>query len=188
MDPADHARLGESLRLGIEVAAVGGVADVLAGQRIAVSGRAPGIIPSLSRTPQGFASKICTRESGFASIFSIFATVMILKPSSSGWLLRIEPRPSANADCAAKIAAASIASASVNTIAGLHEHAQLRARDRWASYVVGVVQAVLQRVRRDGRRVPRGLRLLVDSTVPAGRGVASSAALEVAAGAAVARA
>ena len=53
--------------------------------------------------------------------------------------------------------------------------------ERWASYVVGVVQALLAR-----RAVPGGLRILIDSTVPEGRGLASSAALEVAAGAAVA--
>jgi len=59
--------------------------------------------------------------------------------------------------------------------------------DRWASYVVGIVQHCLARTGRGGRSVPgRGLRLLIDSTVPEGRGVASSAALEVAAGAAVA--
>ena len=50
--------------------------------------------------------------------------------------------------------------------------------DRWAAYVIGVVQA----------RVPAGagLRILIDSTVPEGRGVASSAALEVATATAVA--
>jgi galactokinase len=58
----------------------------------------------------------------------------------------------------------------------------------WAGYIVGVVQVLLQRGLRDGREAPRGLKLLVDSTVPAGRGVASSAALEVATGAAVAAA
>ena len=50
--------------------------------------------------------------------------------------------------------------------------------DRWAGYVMGVVQALL---------LPgSGLRILIDSTVPEGRGVASSAALEVAVAAAVA--
>jgi galactokinase len=53
--------------------------------------------------------------------------------------------------------------------------------ERWASYVVGVVQALFAR-----SAVPGGLRILIDSTVPEGRGLASSAALEVAAGAAVA--
>ena len=52
--------------------------------------------------------------------------------------------------------------------------------DRWASYVAGVVQALLP-ARHDG-----GLRILIDSTVPEGRGVASSAALEVATAMAVA--
>jgi L-arabinokinase len=61
-----------------------------------------------------------------------------------------------------------------------------RDADRWASYVVGIVQHCLSCAARTGRRIPPGLRLLIDSTVPEGRGVASSAALEVAAGAAVA--
>src|SRR5205807_8709268 len=45
-----------------------------------------------------------------------------------------------------------------------------RDAERWAAYVVGVVQAVLARSPRAG-----GLRMLIDSTVPEGRGVASSA-------------
>src|SRR5216110_3468355 len=52
--------------------------------------------------------------------------------------------------------------------------------DRWASYVVGVVQALLPGPARSG------LRILLDSSVPEGRGVASSAALEVAVATAVA--
>jgi L-arabinokinase len=55
-----------------------------------------------------------------------------------------------------------------------------RDSDRWASYAVGIVQHCLTRA--------AGLRILIDSTVPEGRGVASSAALEVAVGAAVAAA
>jgi L-arabinokinase len=54
-------------------------------------------------------------------------------------------------------------------------------RNRWASYVVGVVQALFARTGK-----PHGLQILLDSTVPEGRGVASSAALEVAAATAVA--
>ncbi|PYP54730.1 MAG: GHMP kinase [Gemmatimonadetes bacterium] len=57
------------------------------------------------------------------------------------------------------------------------------AADRWASYVVGVVQALGARSTAAGGG---GLRILVDSTVPEGRGVASSAALEVAVATAVA--
>jgi len=53
--------------------------------------------------------------------------------------------------------------------------------DRWASYVVGVVEALLARTGR-----VQGLKILIDSTVPEGRGVASSAALEVASASAVA--
>ena len=52
------------------------------------------------------------------------------------------------------------------------------ARTRWAAYVVGTL-IVLARER--GIAIRRGVRLLVDSTVPLGKGVSSSAALEVAA-------
>ncbi|HKC39804.1 MAG TPA: hypothetical protein VKC15_09715 [Gemmatimonadales bacterium] len=52
--------------------------------------------------------------------------------------------------------------------------------DRWATYVVGVVQALVP------MEAMSGLRILIHSSVPEGRGVASSAALEVAVGTAVA--
>ena len=53
--------------------------------------------------------------------------------------------------------------------------------ERWAGYVVGVVQALLAR-----SGVAGGLKIQIDSSVPEGRGVASSAALEVATAFAVA--
>ena len=52
------------------------------------------------------------------------------------------------------------------------------ARRRWAAYLLGALP-VLRRER--GIHVAGGMRLLVDSTVPLGKGVSSSAALEVAA-------
>jgi len=55
-----------------------------------------------------------------------------------------------------------------------------RETDRWASYVVGVVQALVP------AEATSGLRILIHSSVPEGRGVASSAALEVAVAVAVA--
>jgi L-arabinokinase len=57
-----------------------------------------------------------------------------------------------------------------------------RGDDRWAAYVVGVVSACLTRARSPAG----GLRVLIESTVPEGKGVSSSAALEVACLAAVA--
>ena len=55
-----------------------------------------------------------------------------------------------------------------------------REDDRWASYVIGVVHACL--VRRDVADVEQsgGFHLLIESEVPEGKGVSSSAALEVA--------
>ncbi len=49
-------------------------------------------------------------------------------------------------------------------------------RDAWGAYVLGPVALLL----REGPTAQRGLRLLVSSTVPEGKGVASSAAVEVA--------
>jgi L-arabinokinase len=50
-------------------------------------------------------------------------------------------------------------------------------RARWVAYVAGAV-TVLRRER--GVRLPRGVRVLISSTVPVGKGVSSSAAIEVA--------
>src|SRR5207247_1753148 len=52
--------------------------------------------------------------------------------------------------------------------------------DRWATYIVGVVQALVP------TEATSGPRILIHSSVPEGRGVASSAALEVAVATAVA--
>lgn len=57
-------------------------------------------------------------------------------------------------------------------------------RDRWAAYVLGCL-LVLARER--GLRPPRGFALLLRSDVPEGKGVSSSAAIEVAAMTALAR-
>lgn len=68
----------------------------------------------------------------------------------------------------------------LGTPAALAEWFAQRQGARWASYVVGVLQCFLQRSVREGYATPTGVRLLIDSAVPAGRGVASSAAIEVA--------
>jgi L-arabinokinase len=61
-----------------------------------------------------------------------------------------------------------------------------RPDDRWASYVIGVAHACL--VRGDAMQAASvgGFRLLIESSVPEGKGVSSSAALEVACLAAIA--
>jgi galactokinase len=53
-------------------------------------------------------------------------------------------------------------------------------RRRWAAYVGGSL-VVLAREHGGGASIARGMRLLIDSSVPPGKGVGSSAALEVAA-------
>jgi L-arabinokinase len=54
-----------------------------------------------------------------------------------------------------------------------------RPGDRWAAYVVGVAHTLLVR-RLHARDAPGGMRLFVQSDVPEGKGISSSAALEVA--------
>ncbi len=63
-----------------------------------------------------------------------------------------------------------------------------RPTDHWAAYVIGAVQYCFQRRPGRSRLADSGLRLLIDSTVSEGKGVSSSAALEVAAMTAVATA
>src|SRR5205823_1271609 len=64
------------------------------------------------------------------------------------------------------------------------EYAQARAllgantKERWAAYVIG---ALVVLAREHHASITRGIRVLIDSTVPPGEGVGSSAALEVAA-------
>jgi galactokinase len=63
-----------------------------------------------------------------------------------------------------------------------------RPDDHWAAYVAGIVQLFLRRTSPDARGTVTGFRILIDSSVPEGRGVSSSAALEVATAAALAAA
>ena len=58
--------------------------------------------------------------------------------------------------------------------------------DRWGAYVLGVVHACLVQYADRVHVAPHGWRMLIDSRVPEGKGIASSAALEVACLAAIA--
>ena len=62
----------------------------------------------------------------------------------------------------------------------LAEYFQHPSVDRWGAYVFGVVHACLLRHINLAGREPSAFRLLIDSNVPEGKGVSSSAALEVA--------
>jgi L-arabinokinase len=70
--------------------------------------------------------------------------------------------------------------------ARLREHVTAHREDRWAAYVLGVVHACLVRGGNEARASAGGFRMLILSDVPEGKGVSSSAALEVASLAAVA--
>jgi galactokinase len=55
---------------------------------------------------------------------------------------------------------------------------RVRPDEVWAAYAAGCIWYVLHRLTA-GRSTPQGLRIVIDSTVPEGKGVSSSAALEV---------
>ncbi|MEP6493287.1 MAG: GHMP kinase [bacterium] len=55
-----------------------------------------------------------------------------------------------------------------------------RGADHWASYVVGTIQRCLHHAKIGQGSAQPGLRMLIESNVPEGKGVSSSAALEVA--------
>lgn len=67
--------------------------------------------------------------------------------------------------------AAELAGAPVGTLAE-----RFRGRDAWAAYVLGPIALLL----REGTATAQGMRVLVTSAVPEGKGVGSSAAVEVA--------
>jgi galactokinase len=69
----------------------------------------------------------------------------------------------------------------------LRERLAAREDDRWAAYVVGIVHACLLRESVEVPSNAGGFRLLIQSDVPEGKGVSSSAAIEVACLSVVAR-
>jgi galactokinase len=68
----------------------------------------------------------------------------------------------------------------------LRARATARREDRWVAYVLGVVHACLVRRGEEARARAGGFRMVILSDVPEGKGVSSSAALEVASLAAIA--
>ncbi|MGH3049300.1 MAG: galactokinase family protein, partial [Gaiellaceae bacterium] len=68
------------------------------------------------------------------------------------------------------VAAAELAAAPLGELAD-----RFSGRDAWGAYVLGPIALLL----REGPPAPRGLRLLVSSLVPEGKGVGSSAAVEI---------
>ncbi len=86
--------------------------------------------------------------------------------------------------CRFAIGLGDITSGTLRTAESLSAWFDERPADRWAAYVVGAVHRCL--TMHHSGPVPGGLRMLVMSDVPEGKGVSSSAALEVAAMAATA--
>lgn len=72
---------------------------------------------------------------------------------------------------------AALAEGTFSTYEGARRYFKEHPEDQWAAYVLGVM-LVMQH--RGGHTIPCGIRILVQSEVPEGKGVSSSAALEVA--------
>ena len=68
---------------------------------------------------------------------------------------------------------------------GISRRFPANGENHWAAYVFGVAHARLVRDAETRRSISRGFRMRIESTVPEGKGVSSSAALEVAALAAI---
>lgn len=80
----------------------------------------------------------------------------------------------------------SLRAETLDTADALREWLKGHAADRWVGYVAGVIQWCRFEAKRNDLSLPPGLRVEIESDVPEGRGVASSAALEVAVAAATA--
>jgi L-arabinokinase len=107
------------------------------------------------------------------------ATTAILQPQSTA-LCELATRRGGRWEFFSIDLARLVRDGDLSAPAALAEWFAKRHGRRWASYVVGVLQCFMQRAAREGYAAPTGVRLVIDSEIPAGRGVASSAALEVA--------
>jgi L-arabinokinase len=108
------------------------------------------------------------------------ATTAIVQPVEERTieLMSIRPRSSRLATYSIQLDA--LLDGPLHDPARLRAHVTARREDKWAAYVLGVVHACLVRRGEEARASAGGFRMLILSDVPEGKGVSSSAALEVA--------
>jgi len=114
------------------------------------------------------------------------ATRVALQQSESADISIVSPSPDDSRSSELSISLTELlALASSSSLETARAHFARRPRDRWTAYIAG---AFIVLAREHGARFSQGATLYVESGVPEGRGIGSSAALEVAAMSAVAAA
>jgi galactokinase len=114
------------------------------------------------------------------------ATVAIVQPCAERTIELMSVRPRSGRAAQFTVLLDALLDGPLRDPERLRERVTARREDRWAAYVLGVVHACLVRQGAEARASAGGFRMLILSDVPEGKGVSSSAALEVASLAAVA--
>jgi L-arabinokinase len=113
-------------------------------------------------------------------------TTAIVQPSVERTIELASLRPRSGRAAHYSVALDAMLNGSLRDPEKLRARVTARRDDKWAAYVLGVVHACLVRGGNETRASAGGFRMLILSDVPEGKGVSSSAALEVASLAAVA--
>ncbi|MBW8769204.1 MAG: GHMP kinase [Gemmatimonadetes bacterium] len=114
------------------------------------------------------------------------ATTAIVQPSTERTIELMSLRPRSGRAAHYSVALDALLEGALRDPEKLRARVTARRDDKWAAYVLGVVHACLVRPGAEARASAGGFRMLILSDVPEGKGVSSSAALEVASLAAVA--
>jgi len=114
------------------------------------------------------------------------ATTAIVQPTVERTIELLSLRPRSGRAAHYSVALDALLEGALRDPEKLRARVTARRDDKWAAYVLGVVHACLVRQGAEARASAGGFRMLILSDVPEGKGVSSSAALEVASLAAVA--
>jgi galactokinase len=114
------------------------------------------------------------------------ATTAVVQPSAERTIELMSLRPRSGKAAQFTVLLDALLEGPLRDPERLRARATARRDDKWAAYVLGVVHACLVRQGAEARASAGGFRMLILSEVPEGKGVSSSAALEVACLAAVA--
>ena len=114
------------------------------------------------------------------------ATTAIVQPTVERTIELLSLRPRSGRAAHYSVALDALLEGALRDPEKLRARVTARRDDKWAAYVLGVVHACLVRQGAEARASAGGFRMLILSDVPEGKGVSSSAALEVASLAAIA--
>src|SRR3954465_9618740 len=108
------------------------------------------------------------------------ATTAIVQPSTERTIELMSLRPRSGRAAHYSVALDALLEGALRDPEKLRARVTARRDDKWAAYGLGVVHACLVRQGAEARASAGGFRMLILSDVPEGKGVSSSAALEVA--------